>query len=86
MLPQSLREARRIAGNPQDVTRPAVPVVMQLDDSGPPRGDEAVFGRDKERVQQNQNADGDELEEERQAPTPGALVLGGISSSNHESV
>ena len=56
--------------------------MLQLDDAGPPRGHEAVFGRDEEGVQQDQNADGDELEEDRQAPTPWAVVLGGISSSN----
>ena len=60
--------------------------MVQLDDARAPGGDEAVFGRDEKGVQQNQNADGDELEEERQAPTPGALVLGGISSSNYGSV
>jgi hypothetical protein len=35
--------------------------VLQLDDPGAARGDEAVFGRDEEGVQQDQNADGDEL-------------------------
>jgi hypothetical protein len=35
--------------------------MLQLDDAGPPCGDEAVFGRDEEGVQQDQNADGDEL-------------------------
>jgi hypothetical protein len=35
--------------------------MLQLDDPGPARGDEAVFGRNEEGVQQDQNADGDEL-------------------------
>jgi len=60
--------------------------MLQLDDAGPPRGHEAVFGRDEEGVQQDQNADGDELEEDRHAPTPWAVVLGGISSSNYGEV
>ena len=46
------------------------------------RVDETVFGRDEEAVQQDENADCDELEKERHAPTPWALVLGGLSSSN----
>ena len=50
---------------------------------GAARGDEAVLGRDEERVQQDENADRDELEEDRHAPTPWALVLGGMSSSNY---
>ena len=35
--------------------------MVQLDDPGPPSSDEAVFGRDKEGVQQDENADRDEL-------------------------
>jgi hypothetical protein len=57
--------------------------VVQLDDPRPPRRDQAVFGSDEERVQQDQNADGEELEKKGQAPTPGARVLGGMSSSNY---
>ena len=64
----------------------ALPFCDQSIQLGATELDQGKFGRDEKGVQQNQNADGDELEEERQAPTPGALVLGGISSSNHESV
>ena len=35
--------------------------MVQLDDARPPGRDEAVFGRDKEGVQQYENADRDEL-------------------------
>ena len=79
-------EARWVGGNAQHVARTSVPLVLQLDDAGPPCGHEAVFGRDEKGVQQDQNADGDELEEDRHAPTPWALVLGGISSSNYGEV
>ena len=57
--------------------------MLQLHDARAPRRHEAVFGRDEEAVQQDENPDGDELEEERHAPTPWALVLGGMSSSNY---
>ena len=60
----------------------AIAVVVQLDDPRAAGGDETVFGRHEEGVQQDENADTDELEQERHAPTPGAPVLGGISSSN----
>jgi hypothetical protein len=60
--------------------------MLQLDDAGPPCGDVALFGRDEDGVKQDQNAEGDELEEDRHAPTPWALVLGGISSSNYGEV
>jgi len=56
--------------------------MVQLDDPCPARSHEAVFGRDEESVQQDENADCDEFQEERHAPTPWALVLGGMSSSN----
>ena len=75
-------EARWVGRNAQHIARASVALVLQLDDAGPPCGHEAVFGRDKEGVQQDQNADSDELEEDRHAPTPWAVVLGGISSSN----
>ena len=75
-------EPRRVGGDAQDVARAPVALVLQLDDARAARGDEAVLGRDEEGVQQDENADCDELEEERHAPTPWALVLGGSSSSN----
>ena len=75
-------EARRVSRDPQHVARAAVALVVELDDARPACRDEAVFGRDEEAVQQDENADGEEFEEQRHAPTPGALVLGGISSSN----
>ena len=70
------------ARDAQHVARTPVALVVQLDDARAARGDEAVLGRDEEGVQQDENADCDELEEERHAPTPWALVLGGMSSSN----
>src|SRR4051812_50014614 len=75
-------EVRRIGGDAQHVASPPVALMLQLDDAGPTRGHEAVLGRNEERVQQDENADREELEEERHAPTPWALVLGGMSSSN----
>jgi hypothetical protein len=79
-------EARWIGGNAQHVAGASVALVLQLDDARPSCRHEAVFGRDKEGVQEDQNADGDELEEDRHAPTPWAVVLGGISSSNYGEV
>ena len=75
-------EPRWIARDSQHVTRATIAVVVQLDDPRAAGGDETVFGRHEEGVQQDENADTDELEQERHAPTPGAPVLGGISSSN----
>ena len=60
--------------------------MLQLDNARPARGHEAVLGRDEEGVQEDENADCEELEEERHAPTQWALVLGGMSSSNYEPV
>ncbi len=45
-------------------------LVLQLDDPRAPRGDQTVFGRDKEGVQQDENADRKELEEEGHAQAP----------------
>src|SRR5262249_25018643 len=59
--------------------------MLQLDDARASRGDEGVFGRGEDSVQQDQKADGEELEKERHAPTPWAWVLGGMSSSNWRS-
>ena len=56
---------------------------MQLDDARAARRHEPVFGRDEERVQQDEDADRDKLEKKGHAPTPGASGLGGISSSNY---
>ena len=47
-------EARRVARDPPHGTRAAVALVLQLEDPRPPRRDEAVLGRDEERVQQDQ--------------------------------
>ena len=56
--------------------------LIELAEFRSPRGHEAILGRDEEAVQQDENADGDELEEEAHGPTPRPLVLGGSSSSN----
>ena len=60
-----------------------VALVAQLGDAGAASGDEAVFGRDEERVQQEQRGDREELEWNRHAPLTGAAVLGGWSSSSN---
>jgi hypothetical protein len=76
-------ETRRVRGDTQHVAGAPVALVVEFDDARAARRDEAVLGRDEEGVQQDENADRDELEEERHAPTPWALVLGGMSSSNY---
>ena len=73
-------------GDAQHVARAAVSLVVQLDDPRPARGHEPVFGRDEERVEKDQDPNADELEEESHAPTPGAPVLGGISSTSYAAV
>src|SRR5204863_8811703 len=52
-----------------------------LDDPRPAGGDEAVLGRDEEGVQQDQAADRQKLEEKCHAPSSGAQVLEGSSST-----
>jgi hypothetical protein len=79
-------EAAGVAGDPQHVARAAVPLMVQLDDPRPARGHEPVLGRDEERVEENQDPDADELEEECHAPTSGAQVLGGMSSTSYAPV
>ncbi len=74
-------EARRVARDPQHVARAPVALMVQLDDPRAPGRDEAVLGRDEERVEQDQDCNADELVEEGHAPTPGAHVLDGCSST-----
>ena len=75
-------ELRRIARDPQDRAGPAVSLVVKLDDPRPPGRHERVLGRDEEGVQQDQDPDADQLESESHAPTPGAHVLDGSSSTS----
>ena len=63
-------EAARVAGDPQDVARAAVPLVLQLDDPRATRRDEAVLRGHEERVEQDQDRDPDQLEEEVSRPQP----------------
>ena len=79
-------EPRWVGRDLEDGAGAATPLLFELRDPGAARGDEAVLGRDEEGVQQDENADCEELEEERHAPTPWALVLGGMSSSNYGAV
>src|SRR5207253_1858958 len=79
-------ETRRVAGDPKDIPSASVALMVQLDDPSAARRHQAVFGSDEEGVQQNQNADGDQLEQKSHGPPPGPLVLGGISSSNYAAV
>ena len=60
--------------------------MVQLDDPRPARGHEPVFRRDEERVEEDQDPDADELVDESHAPTPGAPVLGGMSSTSYAAV
>ena len=50
------------------------------------RGDEPVLGRDEERVEEDQDPDADQLEEKGHAPSSGAQVLGGMSSTSYAAV
>src|ERR671930_2038609 len=79
-------EPRRVRDEPEDSPRATVPFLRKLFDARPARRHEPVLGRDEERVQENQRRDGEDLEEEAHAPIPGALGLGGISSSNYVAV
>ena len=78
-------EPPRVRRDPQDVARPLVPLVLQLDDPRAPRRDEAVLRRDEERVQQDQDSDPAELQKKCHAltlPSAGrARVLGRLSSN-----
>src|SRR5439155_18781407 len=74
-------EPRRVAGDPQDELGLAVALVLELHDPRTARRDEAVFGRDEQRVQEDQAREGQHLEEERHVRRSGARVLGGRSSS-----
>src|SRR6185437_13747491 len=73
-------EARRIGGDPQHRAGSLVALMLELHDPRAPRGDEAVLGRDEERVQEDEARDSEQLEGEGHAPS-GARVLGGRSSS-----
>ena len=57
-------ETARIPGDPQHVARATVPLVLELDDPGPARRDEAVLRGHEERVEQDQDGYPDQLEEE----------------------
>ena len=61
-------EPARVGRDVQDAARAAVALVLQLDDPRPPRRDEAVFRRDEERVEQDQESDPDELQREVSRP------------------
>ena len=75
-------EPRRVAGDPTHRSRALVPLVLELQDARPARGDEAVFGRDEERVHQDEAGERQHLEGERHRERPeDARVLGGRSSS-----
>ena len=67
----------------QHVARAAVALVLELADARAARGDEAVLGRDEERVQQDQAQQGREAREggSSRAALPARAVLGGSSSS-----
>ena len=72
-----------IAGDPEDVARAAVALVLELDDPRPARRDEAVLRGHEERVEQDQDRDPDQLEEKCHALTASrAPVLGGFSSNS----
>jgi hypothetical protein len=60
--------------------------MLELDDPGPTRRDEAVLGRHEERVEHDQDRDPDQLEEKCHALTPRAQVLGGFSSNSPAAV
>jgi len=76
-------ELRRVARDPAHSPRPPVPLMLELEDPGPARRDEAVLGCHEERVQQNQARKGEQFEDEAHGPGPlsGARGLGGTSSS-----
>jgi hypothetical protein len=75
-------EAHRAVHDAQgDAGAPAA-TTGELDETGPPRGDERVLGRDEEGVPQHEEENGEDLEEDGHAPSPGAWVLGGISSNS----
>ena len=75
-------EPRRVAGDPTHRSRALVPLVLELQDAGPARRDEAVFSRDEERVHQDEAGERQHLEGERHRERPeDARVLGGRSSS-----
>ena len=76
-------EVVRVGRDAQDRACAPVALVAQLGDSRAARGDEAVLGRDEERVQQEQRGDREQLEWNRHAPLTGATVLGGWSSSSN---
>ena len=70
----------------RDVARAPVPLVLELDDPRPARGDQAVLRGHEERVKQDQECDPDQLEEECHALTTRASVLGGFSSNSRAGV
>ena len=76
-------EAVRVRRDAQDGACAPVALVAELGDARSARRDEAVFGRDEERVQQEQRGDREQLERNRHAPLTGATVLGGWSSSSN---
>jgi hypothetical protein len=79
-------EADRVVHNPQRDPRPQVPLGSELVEPRPARRHERVLGRDEERVPQHDQENRDDLQENGHAPSSGAQVLGGISSSNYGSV
>ena len=75
-------EAARIPRDSEDVARAAVALVLELDDPGAARRDEAVLRGHEEGVEQDQDRNPDQLEEECHALTSRAWVLGGFSSNS----
>src|SRR5579862_6992277 len=72
-------EPRRVARDAPHRARAAVALVLELEDARAARRDEAVLGRDEERVQEDEAREGDKLEREGHAPA--WAVLGASSSS-----
>src|SRR5207249_4064507 len=62
--------------------RAAVALVLELDDPGAARRDEAVLRGHEEGVEQDQDRNPDQIEEECHALTSRAWVLGGFSSNS----
>ena len=67
-------ELLRVARDAQHRPGAPVPLVVQLDDARPPGSHEGVLGRDEEGVQQDQDANADELQKKIHAPVTGAQV------------
>ena len=56
-------EARRVARDPEDGSRPLVPLPLELADARPARGDEPVLSCHEERVEEDQARKSQQLEE-----------------------